>query len=122
MARPSRAYKQAVAALRGMPQAYLVCRDLKHAWDYEVSFYKTAFKGRTEKGRRFAIFARRELKCIRCDARRNEVFAINKREIAKVSSHYNYPEGYLLHGVAELKDIIGLVRLEQIQRELGNIA
>jgi hypothetical protein len=76
---------------------YLLCRDVKHAWDIE-GYWR-------ERGGQ----VRRKLHCLRCETTRTDVWTAKG---GRLRNQYVYPEGYRLAGGIDLKS----VRVEELRR------
>lgn len=74
---PASAPKRNLAAI---PHAFLLCRDLRHAWDEPV--YLRGFGGGVT----------RVLTCIRCGTERHDAVTFSGR---RTGQRYKHPEGYL---------------------------
>lgn len=83
--------------LHAYDEAYLLCRDVRHAWVIE-GFYRNGHEG-----------VRRRLHCIRCTTTRTDSLKVNGM---RIKNQYSYPEGYRLPGGVEAQT----VRAEQLRR------
>lgn len=101
---PTYAAPDAVAeAARDMPDTYLECRDYAHAW-------RPLSASRTPTG-----FVRVR-QCSRCHTERHEELS---QHGGIVSSHYTYPDGYLLSGLGRIAgDSRDALRLASIVRTI----
>jgi hypothetical protein len=92
----------------------LVCRDLRHAWATESSYYAVAVEG----GVRGARYLERQLVCMRCDTKRIELVRVHATWIERLDVRYVYAKGYQIRGASKDDHVQGMVRLEQLQRVL----
>lgn len=87
MARTKRADEAPLLeALTHLPDSYLMCRDVRHAWDVSTDYYVTASKGTrpTE--------IQRTLTCLRCGTLRVERYLPTRNAgLDKVGQTYRYP-------------------------------
>lgn len=70
--------------LSAIPLPFLLCRDIKHAWDENTAEIETDSTDGT---------VYRTLWCRRCDTRRIEVFS--SKDLTVLRRWYAYPKGYL---------------------------
>lgn len=78
--------------LTDLPDQFVECRDMRHAWKVQQGFHEV--KGRGKRSR----YVARTLKCIRCGGERTDV--LNVSTFDRVSTQYHYPEGYQIKGNA----------------------
>jgi hypothetical protein len=75
-----------VSAIDRIPEQYLWCRDVMHAWDpYDFKLSRNKVVRRNE--------LHQILRCARCGTLKTRVMMANGE---MVRSSYSYPEGYLL--------------------------
>ena len=88
--------------LRNLPDEYLACRDLRHAWE-ELGYYR-------ERGGGAAVI--RKLRCLRCGTLRRDTLSNSYSD--KTTHYYGHPEGYRIEGMgrAGMND----VRKEVVKR------
>jgi hypothetical protein len=88
---------------KDLPTKFIVCRDLNHNWaPHDLKFYTDGSRDRI-------------VRCRSCSTKR--IMVISSRGMM-VSSHYEYPEGYLIQGLGLLAgEERGLIRLESMDRE-----
>lgn len=109
--------EQAVAlALEDMPDQYLACRGMRHAWAVMNDFYIMA-------GDIGARFLRRDLTCTRdCGTIRHDTWLLGRSRngvptiTQKLPAHYAYPADYQLHGVPRGVKSSTLVFQEELRR------
>lgn len=76
-----------------IPEDYLACRDLLHAWTpYDARIRRADTTGRRE--------IHRVLRCSRCKTLRTQRLDMQGRILS--NSYSEYPEGYLLTGTGHL--------------------
>ena len=97
-----------------MPEAFLMCRDFRHAWMTEVPYYKVRLEG----GVRGALYVERVIVCMRCECRRIELSRVFASRIEKLATHYKRPKGYDVRGKPKGVRVVDLVRFNDIQRAL----
>lgn len=91
-----------------VPEDYLLCRELRHAWGPYTAAYM--------KGRRNVI--ERTLQCKRCTAKKDQQISGTDGSILW-SGQIEYPEGYLFTGVGRLtSEAMGVVRLASVTNSL----
>jgi hypothetical protein len=92
--------------LRKLPDAFLACRDLRHAWE-PLGYFRERGSGR---GGGPII---RKLRCLRCGTLRRDVLSNSFTE--KTTHYYGHPEGYRMEGAgrAAMND----VRQEVVKRQ-----
>lgn len=103
-----------VPYLAAMPDDYLTCRTLKHAWTVTQRFRVVDTRrelGRLSRGGH-QLFAERRLTCDRCGMVRSDAFAITSSgghtALRRINSTYaEIPEGYYVRGEGRLD--LGLV-------------
>lgn len=81
----SRDRKATRDALSDKPDNLLMCRDVRHQWEWDKTFTQTI--GRDGKRLQF----RRAIVCQRCGTTRFDTFDKN---LDRISSSYDYPENY----------------------------
>lgn len=110
------AANQLAEALTHLPDPWIICRDMRHAWNVLVDFHVTQGKGRnwTE--------LRRILSCGRCETERIEVYHHGRYGLDKVGQHYKYPEHYQIKGVPRGVKPQSIVQEEQFRRAMERIA
>lgn len=100
------------AALRNLPDNYLMCRDLKHAWDVHFDFFVNPKTKEVE----------RKLRCIRCDMIRVEKYVQTSNGLDKIRNIYGQPEGYGIHGVPRGVKPSSIVKGVQFERAMEKVA
>lgn len=101
--------------LRDLPDNWVLCRDMRHAWEILNDFHVVATPGGSSD-------IRRELVCVRCETVRRESFENNLYGLNKTSVAYIYPEKYMIHGVPRAVPLQAAVRQEQYRRAMERIA
>ncbi len=81
-----------LTSLADMTFEHLLCRDIKHKWDWAHDY---AIEARLT-GRRITKYVVRLLVCERCECERADVFVTPSFD--KVAVRRTYPPGYLLQG------------------------
>lgn len=74
------------------------CRDLRHSWEPVGDVILIEEMGQV---RHFS----RTLECSRCDTLRVDEYKISNFSLARVRSHYQYPEGYTIRGGIKIADV-----------------
>lgn len=98
-------------ALMTLPDNYLMCRDVKHAWDVTDELHVTKNVGSKIKE------VARLLTCLRCGMTRKDVFLPTAHGLEKVGMSYpDKPEGYGITGVPRGNKPSLLVQAEQYRR------
>lgn len=104
--------------VRGLPDEWLACRDMRHAWVVENDYHVIS---RTP-NRPSLMVVGRVLVCMRCDTRRHEKYMPSTwYGLEKTSTRYEYPRGYQLHGVVPEVSPQSIVQREQYTRALHKI-
>jgi hypothetical protein len=96
-----------------MPNAFIECRDMRHAWKV-VQSYRYIDDGETT---RTPKYVSRKLECNRCGCVRTDV--LNVRTFDKVATSYDYPEGYTILGNKVGRGTANLVRRAVYERDLS---
>lgn len=111
-----KAERMIAGALHQLPEEFLACRDLRHAWKVQDNFHDGNTEGTTM----------RVLKCVSCETVRTDVYSVLKRpgmvpRMEKVSSAYTYPKGYQMRQPSGVRDlaISQLVKYETFLRVLN---
>lgn len=95
-------------ALAGVPDAYLECRSMKHAWQQDTLFTLVDTGRETSRRARGGerVFAERNLTCLRCGMERSDAYRVTKigryTALKKLTSTYTPPEGYYVKGAGRL--------------------
>lgn len=103
-------------ALMDLPDEWVMCRDMRHAWSVLNDFHVTAGKGKV------ISEIKRELTCVRCKTDRVETYHHTSFGLEKVHQHYRYPEHYQMKGVPRGVKPQALVQDEQYRRAMEKIA
>lgn len=104
------------SALTQLPDNWVMCRDMRHAWDVNVDFHVTESQGSRIRE------IRRQLVCMRCETVRNEVYHHTRWGLEKVSQSYGYPDDYQIHGVPRGVKPSWLIQEEQYRRTMDRLA
>jgi len=75
-------------SVRDIPDTYLICRDLGHAWDYKTDSVLYDAQGKR------AIEVTRTVKCLRCKMDRVDHYELPS--FIRTRTKYSYPDHYLL--------------------------
>lgn len=125
-----RTYKSNSAAARALakgltilPDTWVMCRDMRHAWSVDEDFHVEP--GQVE-GRKIQRL-RRMLVCMRCETRRIETYAKGRYGLDKIGQYYVYPVGdgglsYQIQGVPRGVKPQSIVQQEQYRRAMEKIA
>lgn len=112
--------KQAAAdlanALMELPDNWIQCRDMRHAWGVIEDFHV-----HTSQGRKIREL-RRVLGCVRCSTLRIEIYHVGRFGLDKVRQHYTYPDHYQIKGVPRGVKPQSIVQNEQYRRALERVA
>jgi hypothetical protein len=104
-------------AIQHLPTAWVICRDLRHAWTVSEDFHVSMVRPDGSPGE-----AKRTLLCARCGSRRQEVYTVSIRwGLTKETQWYEYTEGYQLKGVPRGVKPAEILRQEQYRRALGEM-
>ncbi len=124
MTTPKKYDDQAVAkvlgnALKALPDKWVACRDMRHAWATENDFHVVPQS--TVGGR--SMHVGRDLVCMRCETRRHEVYlSVKGGRLEKVGQSYEYPEGYQIAGVPRGVKPQQIVQAEMYRRAMEKVA
>lgn len=88
--------------LKDLPDQFLACRDLRHAWE-ELGYFRERGSGRAGG----PII--RKLRCLRCGTLRRDVLSNSFTD--KTTHYYGHPDGYRLEGM-------GRAAMEEVRREV----
>lgn len=105
-------------ALTELPESWIQCRDLLHAWKVQEDFHVVP----PSNSRRKQLEIARTLVCGRCETIRKEVFVQEKFGLNKVAQSYSYPENYQIPGVPRGIKPKSIVQAEQYRRAMEKIA
>lgn len=106
------------AALVDLPDTWIQCRDMKHAWTVVQDFHVTH---RFHIGNKIQVIAR-VLECDRCQTQRHETYLHNGVGLDKIGQHYAYEDGYQLKGIPRGNKPQSIVQNEQYRRALERAA
>jgi len=113
-----REHEVLVTLLEELPEAFLQCRGLRHAWRVDQDFYVH----QDHKATKLLTIAR-DLTCMRCEAvQRREIFIQRKWGLEKVANRYTYAPEYALHGAPRGVKPSLLVYEVQYHRQMQRIA
>lgn len=113
------AQKRVAAGLKTLPEQYVQCRGMLHAWEVLNDFRITGTKG--QKGPRFL---RRDLTCMRgCGTVRHDTFLLRFSRgepliSEKLHSSYSYPDDYQIPGIPRGVKRHVIVYQEQFRRAM----
>lgn len=115
-----KAAKRLAEALTELPDTWVMCRDMLHAWAVENDFHVTPL---VTVGRKSIIHISRELVCMRCNTIRKERYHLSARGgLEKVGQSYDYPEHYQIPGVPRGVKPSHIVRQETYRRAMEKVA
>lgn len=103
-------------ALTDLPENWLMCRDMRHAWAVVEDFHVEKVKGRTVQT------VRRVLGCMRCATLRNEHYVMGRLGLDKTSQSYTYPDNYQLKGIPRGVKPSSIIQAEQYRRVMEKLA
>lgn len=115
-AKDQRAADALANALMDLPDDWVICRDMRHAWSVIDDFHVT------ERNGRHVRTIARTLGCMRCMTLRLETYVHNGYGLDKTSQHYKYPEGYQIKGVPRGVKPQAIIQEEQFRRSMERIA
>lgn len=101
------------ARLRDLPEKWVSCRDMRHAWATLNDFHVTG-KGHVQ--------IQRQLVCMRCETVRFEVYERTATGLDKVGQSYGYPDGYQIPGVPRGVKPQAIIQQEQYRRAMERVA
>jgi len=104
--------------LARLPDNWVMCRDMRHAWSVEHDFWVEPSQS---VGRRTESI-RRELVCMRCGTFRVEHYLSGRYGLDKVSQSYVYPTDYQIPGVPRGVKPSSVVQQEQFRRAMEKVA
>lgn len=106
-------------ALTRLPDNWIQCRDMRHAWKVRQDFHVEE----SEPGTRQLTQIGRTLECTRCKTHRVEHYVSrNGIGLEKVKQYYMYPDGYQIHGVPRGVKPQSIVQEEQYNRAMERMA
>lgn len=104
-------------ALTRLPENWVMCRDVRHAWSVEADFHVSLQRGQAIQE------IKRVLVCMRCGTKRHEVYVPTKYYgLDKIRSHYEYPVDYQIKGVPRGNKPQSLIQQESYRRTMLKIA
>lgn len=83
-------YRAVLKRLEDLPQDFLDCRDMMHAWKRVKSYIPLGLDPANPKQ------LLREMECLRCGTIKRDVFTA--RTLERTSTSYSHPAGYLIRG------------------------
>lgn len=112
---------QYAKALGKLPEKWLACRDMRHAWAILNNFHVP--ESQQEGGRKKVVIIFRDLVCMRCETVRHEEYhPLKSGFLDKVYQAYVYPEGYQIPGVPRGANPQSVVQAEQYRRAMQEVA
>lgn len=102
-------------ALMELPDEWVMCRDMRHAWGVKENFHVTQGGKRLQEIERVLI-------CSRCETLRVETYNLTRSGMEKVRQHYEYPDHYQIKGVPRGNKPQSMVQAEQYRRVMEAIA
>ena len=103
--------------LKNLPDVWVACRDMMHAWSVLNDFHVVG-----KKQGALHPYIRRDLVCMRCNAVRHEEYEKVRSGLDKVYQSYTYPEGYQIPGVPRGVKPKTIVQQEQYRRAMEKVA
>lgn len=103
-------------ALQDLPENWLICRDMRHAWEVSQDFHVVKQTGTKVQ------HLRRTLSCLRCETLRNERYIISRYGVEKEGQSYTYPDQYQLEGIPRGVKPSSIVQAEQYRRAMEKVA
>jgi hypothetical protein len=103
-------------ALMELPDNWIMCRDMRHAWGIQEDFHVY-----TRQGKQIQEL-RRILSCLRCETLRHEIYHVGRYGLDKVRQGYSYPEHYQIKGVPRGNKPQSIVQQEQYRRAMEKVA
>lgn len=108
-----KAAKELAEALKVLPDNWVVCRDVRHAWSVLNDFHVVGT----------AADIQRELVCMRCETVRYETYLRQRNgTLEKTGQSYQYPGGYQIPGVPRGVKPSSIVQQEQYRRAMERVA
>lgn len=104
------------AKVQELPENWLMCRDVRHAWEVTTDYHVTKQKGTKVQE------IRRTLTCLRCQCERHERYHITTWGLDKVGQVYKHPEGYVIHGVPRGVKPSYIIQGEHYRRVMEKLA
>lgn len=118
--------KQAAKALAGalttLPDQYVACRDLRHAWLKVINDFHVVSSQSAKGGAKAAAIIYRDVQCIRCETIRHEQYSMTKYGLEKTHQTYEYVEGYQIPGVPRGVKPSTIIQQEQYRRAMERVA
>jgi hypothetical protein len=96
--------------MQEVPDPFLICRDLKHAWEVSEDYHEVVDQRDT------SAFIAREVYCIRCDTVRSERYQLTKDGLVRSRTSYEYVDGYKLADLPRGVKPVSIVREELWRR------
>lgn len=106
----SRYKRQLRAAMQEVSDPFLICRDLKHAWEVHTDYHEVVDERDT------SAYIGREVFCIRCDTVRSERYQSTKDGLVRTRTSYEYVDGYQLKDLPRGVKPVSIVREELWRR------
>lgn len=110
--------------LKDLPDNFLMCRDMMHAWDIETNFH---VHERSRFGKPVTVI-RRVLFCVRCATPEGDRvtkvqdYIQRKYGLEKITTYYRYQPGYALHDLPRGIKPSWIVQGEQYRRVMEAVA
>lgn len=108
-------------SLKTLPDQFIVCRDVRHAWAVLTDYHVTPSQ---HEGGRKVMLILRVLVCMRCDTQRHEFYAMGRGYdgLEKTHQHYVYPEAYQIPGVPRGVKPSNIIQQESYRRAMEKVA
>ena len=106
--------------LEELPEKFIQCRDLRHAWSVDNDFYVWDNPSEVR-----ALTIARDLVCLRCGTVRRQRFVQRRWGLERLGNNYSYQDGYQVHGVPEgLKpaQAVSIVQYKKAMRKVAKLA
>lgn len=103
-------------ALTELPDNWVMCRDVRHAWSILEDFHVHLQQGKQIQE------LRRVLACVRCQTLRIEIYHVGRFGLDKVRQHYGYPDNYQIKGVPRGVKPQSIIQQEQYRRAMEKVA
>lgn len=107
-------------ALKSKPDEWVMCRDMRHAWEIQHNFYALPIESI---GRRIAHIGR-TLQCGRCKTLRKETYIVPRSgaRIERIGMSYEYPDSYQIPGVPRGAKPASIIQQEMYRRAMEQVA
>ena len=116
----AKAAKALAQALTTLPENWVMCRDMRHAWSVEVDFHVVP---QTTEGKA-THRVQRDLICMRCETIRHEYYIKGRYGLDKDGQSYSYPHGYQFSAMGIPRGVkpSSIIQQEQYRRAMEKVA